>query len=42
MQRRTDLLRVQQGLGRLEAYTGAEVAQQREMINRMVRVSQGR
>ena len=41
-QRRTDLARVQQVLGRLEAYTGAEVAQQREMLNRFVRVSQGR
>lgn len=41
-QRRTDLVRIQQGLGRLEAYTGAEVAQQREMLNRFVRVSQGR
>ena len=41
-QRRTDLVRIQQGLGRLEAYTGAEVAQQREMLNRIVRVSQGR
>lgn len=42
LQRRTDLVRIQQGLGRLEAYTGAEVAQQREMLNRFVRVSQGR
>ena len=42
MQRRADLVRIQQGLGRLEAYTGAEVAQQREMLNRFVRVSQGR
>lgn len=42
MQRRADLMRVQQALGRLEAYTGAEAAQQREMINRIVRVSQGR
>jgi hypothetical protein len=42
LQRRTDLARIQQGFGRLEAYTGAEVAQQREMLNRFVRVSQGR
>lgn len=41
-QRRTDLARMQQVVGRLEAYTGAEVAQQREMLNRFVRVSQAR
>jgi hypothetical protein len=42
LQRRADLALIQQGFGRLEAYTGAEVAQQREMLNRWVRVSQGR
>ena len=42
LQRRSDLALIQQGFGRLEAYTGAEVAQQREMLNRWVRVSQAR
>jgi hypothetical protein len=42
LQRRTDLALIQQGLGRLEAYTGAEVAQQREMFNRIVRAAQVR
>jgi len=42
LQRRADLALIQQGFGRLEAYTGAEVAQQRQMLNHWVRVSQGR
>lgn len=42
LQRRADLALIQQGFGRLEAYTGAEVAQQREMLNHFVRVSQVR
>ncbi len=41
-QRRADLLRIQQGFGRLEGLTGAEVARQREMLNYLVRVSSQR
>jgi hypothetical protein len=40
-QRRADLLRVEQNFGQLEGQTGAEVAQQREMFNSLVKVSQG-
>jgi hypothetical protein len=39
-QRRADLLRVDQNLGQLEGQTGAAVAQQRELMNYLVRVSQ--
>lgn len=39
-QRRTDMARVADGLGVLEGRTGAAVAQQREMMNYLVRVSQ--
>mgnify|MGYP001607348327 FL=1 len=39
-QRRTDWVRIQQGFGRLEEVTGAGVAQQREMMNYLMRVSQ--
>jgi hypothetical protein len=39
-QRRTDLARVVNGIGALEGRTGAAVAQQRELINYLVRVSQ--
>lgn len=42
LQRRADLARIQQAMSRLEAYTTAEGVQQREMFNRLVRVSQGR
>ena len=42
LQRRADLALIQQGFGRLEAYTGAEVAQQRQMLNHFVRASQVR
>jgi hypothetical protein len=38
-QRRADLLRVDQNLGQLEGQTGAAVAQQRELLNYLVRVS---
>jgi len=39
-QRRADMARVADGLGVLEGRTGAAVAQQREMMNYLVRVSQ--
>jgi hypothetical protein len=39
-QRRADLRRVADGLGVLEGRTGAAVAQQREMMNYLLRVSQ--
>jgi hypothetical protein len=39
-QRQMDLVRVQRGLGRLEQWTGAEMAQQRGMVNYMVRTPQ--
>jgi anti-sigma factor RsiW len=39
-QRRADMRRVADGLGVLEGRTGAAVAQQREMMNYLVRVSQ--
>jgi hypothetical protein len=39
-QRRADMLNVQQNFGQLEGQTGAEVAQQRELINSLVKVSQ--
>jgi hypothetical protein len=37
LQRRADLVRIDQGLGQLEGRTGAEVARQREMLNYIVR-----
>jgi hypothetical protein len=39
-QRRADMRRVADGLGVLEGRTGAAVAQQREMMNYLLRVSQ--
>jgi anti-sigma factor RsiW len=39
-QRRADLIRIQDGFGRIEGRTGLEVQQQREMINYLIRVSQ--
>jgi len=39
-QRRADMARVADGLGVLEGRTGAAAAQQREMMNYLVRVSQ--
>jgi len=41
-QRRADMLRVDQNLGQLEGQTGAEVAQQRELLNSLVKVSQSK
>jgi len=40
LQRRTDLVQIQQGLGRLEGRTDAEAARTRELVNYMMRVSQ--
>jgi hypothetical protein len=40
-QRRADLLQVQQNFGQLEGQTGAEVAQQRELLNYLVRTAGG-
>jgi len=40
LQRKADLVTVQQGLGRLESRTEAEAARAREMMNYIVRVSQ--
>lgn len=39
-QRQADLVRLQQGLGWVQGQTGAEVAQQRQLINYLLRVSQ--
>jgi hypothetical protein len=39
-QRRADLVRIEQGMGQIEGRTGAEVAQQRQILNYLVRVSQ--
>jgi hypothetical protein len=41
-QRRSDLVRIEYGLGQLEGATGAEVARQRELLNYLVTVSQRR
>jgi anti-sigma factor RsiW len=41
-QRRADLLHVEQNFGQLEGQTGAEVAQQRELLNSLVKVSQSK
>jgi hypothetical protein len=43
VQRRADLLRIEQGFGQIEGQTGAAIAQQREWMSQLVRVSsQGR
>jgi hypothetical protein len=42
VQRRADLVRLQQGLGWVQGQTGAEVAQQRQLINYLLTVSQKR
>jgi hypothetical protein len=43
VQRRADLARIEQGFGQIEGETGAAIAQQREWLNQLVRVSsQGR
>lgn len=41
LQRQADLVQIQQGLGRLEGRTEAEAARARELMNYIVRVSQG-
>lgn len=40
-QRQADMQRVDQNFGQLEGQTGAEVARQRELLNQLVKVSQG-
>ncbi len=40
VQRQSDLVQIQQGLGRLEGRTEAEAARAREMMNYIMRVSQ--
>jgi hypothetical protein len=40
LQRKADLVQIQQGLGRLEGRTDAEAARTRELVNYMMRVSQ--
>lgn len=40
VQRQADLVRVAQGIGRIETFTGAEVERQRAMLNHLLRVSQ--
>ena len=42
MQRRADLVRVEQGVGQMTGATGAEVARQRELLNYIVRTSMQR
>jgi anti-sigma factor RsiW len=42
MQRRADLVRIEQNMGQIEGLTGAETARQRELLNYLVRVSQRR
>jgi putative zinc finger protein len=39
-QRRTDLVRIEQGFGQIESLTGQEAARQREITNYLVRASQ--
>jgi hypothetical protein len=38
-QRRTDLVRINQGFGQFEGRTGAEIARQRQMLDYIMRVS---
>lgn len=40
VQRRADLVRIDQGFGQFEGRTGAEMARQRQMLNYVMRVSQ--
>lgn len=42
VQRRSDLQRIEQNFGQIEGQTGAAIAQQREWLNNLVRVSQRR
>jgi hypothetical protein len=39
VQRRTDLALIQQGLGRFQSLTNAEIAQNRDMVNQLVRAA---
>ena len=39
-QRRVDLTQIQRSFGQIEGLTGAEVREQREMLNYLMRVSQ--
>lgn len=39
IQRRADLVRIEQGLGQVEGRTGAEMARQRQLLNYVMRVS---
>ena len=39
-QRRIDLTQIQRNFGQIEGLTGAEVREQREMLNYLIRVSQ--
>lgn len=41
-QRRTDMVRIENGLGQIEGLTGQEVARQRQLINYLMRTSQQR
>ncbi len=41
-QRRADLVRIEHNMGQMQGTTGAEVAQQRQLLNYLVRVSQQR
>ena len=42
VQRRADLLRIEQNFGQIEGQTGAAIAQQRDWLNNLVRASQRR
>lgn len=39
IQRRADLVRIEQGFGQIEGRTGAEIARQRQLVNYLMRVS---
>jgi hypothetical protein len=39
VQRRSDLVRINQGFGQFEGRAGAEIARQRQMLDYMMRVS---
>ena len=39
--RRADMMRVQQALGQIQRTSGAEAAQTRDIVNRLMLVSQG-
>jgi hypothetical protein len=42
LQRRVDLAQIQRNFGQIEGVTGAEVREQREMLNYLLRVSEQR